>query len=125
MANKNAVPPPRRWQKGQSGNPSGKPKNVFTAEELRKKIAKVLALTKEELAKVLQDKDSKALELVLASVVARAIKDGDIGKMEYLFMRTLGKVKDTMEITRPEPVIIQRLDGAEVRLETKLKKEGE
>lgn len=89
-----------QFKKGQSGNPSGKPKVVFTAEELRKRIAKALSFNKEQLAEILHDKKSTSLDLVLASVIAKAIKDGDINKMEYLFNRSIGKVKDTLDVTQ-------------------------
>lgn len=97
-----------RWQKGKSGNPSGKPKNVFTSEELRKKIGKTLALSKAQLAEILQDNKSSVLDLVLASVAAKCIKDGDIAKMEFLFNRSLGKVKDIVNLQTQDTQLMER-----------------
>lgn len=119
MANNNP-PEHTRFKKGVSGNPGGKPKGLLTIEVLKKAISKHLALSKDELKEVLNDKDSTALDLVVASTISKAIGNGDIAKVEYLFNRALGKVKDTIEVVQPEPVVIKRLNGEEVSLQTKL-----
>lgn len=126
MANPNP-PQHTRWKKGQSGNPTGRRKlpvslkgvSELTAEEIKRTIAKHFRMDKEELAKVLQNAKSPSLDLIIASTIAKAIKDGDISRAEYLFMRSLGKVKDVMEVVQPEPIVIKRKDGSEVELGTK------
>ena len=126
MANPN--PPERtRWKKGQSGNPSGSRKlpadlkkvAEMTTDELKRTIAKHFRMRKEELSKVLQDPKSQAINLIIVSTIVKAIKDGDIHKAEYLFMRSLGRVTEKVEIQHPEPVIIERANGQQVALDVR------
>ncbi len=125
MANPNP-PEHTRWKKGQSGNPTGRRKlpvslrsvAELSADEIKRTIAKHFRMNKETLIKVIQNPASPALDLVVASTIAKAIKDGDIAKAEYLFMRSLGKVKDVMEVIQPDPVVIRRPSGEEVELTT-------
>lgn len=118
MANPNP-PVHTRFKKGESGNKSGRPKGLFTIDQLKKVIAKHFDMTKEELAAILTNPKSKAIDLIVCSAIARAIKDGDIAKAEYLFMRSLGRVTEKVEIQHPEPVVIQRPNGEEVTLDVK------
>lgn len=115
MANPNPSPK-TRFPKGVSPNPGGKPslpkelRNVkeFTVDELKRLIAKHFRMDKHQLARVLQDSDSPAINLIIASAIAKAIKEGDLHRAECLFMRSLGKVKEqveTLDIDRTQIIV--------------------
>lgn len=96
-----------RFKKGQSGNPKGKRKlpldlrkvAELTADELQRTISKHFRMDKFQIAGVLQNPDSPALDLIIASTIAKAIKHGNINKAESLFLRCIGKVSDDIKIT--------------------------
>lgn len=121
------VPPQggHRFKKGASGNPKGRPAlspelkaiKELTADELKRTIAKYFRMPKDDITAVLGMGVLPSLDHVIAATIVKAIQNGDILRAEYLFMRCLGKVKDVMEITQPEPVIIKRANGEEVSLE--------
>lgn len=118
MANKN---PPKHTQfkKGVSGNQSGRPKGLFTIDLLKKVIARHFDMTKEQVEKVLNDSRSKSIDLIICSAILKAIENGDINKAEYLFMRSLGRVTEKVEIQHPEPVVIQKANGEQLALDVR------
>lgn len=120
------LPPPvhTRFKKGQSGNPGGKPKNLYTADDLKRSISIHFMMRKEQIDDVLADAQSKAIDLMICSAISRCIKEGDMARAEYMFVRLLGRVKDVLEVTRPEPVIIKRANGETVALDTKEEEEN-
>jgi hypothetical protein len=113
------------WKKGESGNKSGGPKlpavltnvKLHTVNEIKHTISKHFRMKREEIAKVLQDPNSPALDLVIASTIASAIKAGDIHKAEYLFTRLVGRVTEKIELQHPEPVMIERPSGEQIVLD--------
>lgn len=98
--------PGKKFVKGQSGNPGGRPKvspdllNVkeVNSEELKRRISKHFRMNEAEINEVIKNPDTISLDLILASTIATSIKNGDIGKAEYLFNRTAGKVKDSVMV---------------------------
>jgi uncharacterized protein DUF5681 len=82
------------WQPGQSGNPSGKPKQLITSDKLRSMIEKLAYLTRDGLQDVITDPNTPILELYIASVLAQGIKTGDFSRLAFILDRTLGKPKN-------------------------------
>lgn len=74
---------PHKWQKGQSGNPKGRPK----LPNLKQAIADVLAEKKDGL---------QALDVVLKALRAKAMK-GDVRAIEVLLDRAYGKALQRVE----------------------------
>jgi hypothetical protein len=75
----------RKWKKGQSGNPKGRPKLPDISEAL----AKILA----------DEKDGySALEATLMALRAKAVK-GDIRAAEALLDRAFGKPRQSVDHT--------------------------
>lgn len=117
----------RPFVKGQSGNPGGKPPlspelkaiKELTVDELKRTISKYFRLSKDQVNEILEDGNLPSIDHLIASTICVAIKNGDIARAEYLFMRSLGKVTEKLEIERPEPVVIKRANGSEVSLEVK------
>lgn len=98
MANKRPNPPPihSRFKPGQSGNPSGKPKGLLSTDEIASLMAKFCRLTRDELQGIVQDPKSSMIEITVASILAKAAKDGDYSRLEFLLTRSIGKVKDVV-----------------------------
>lgn len=121
--------PPKhtRWKKGQSGNPSGGRKlpevltnvKLHTVNEIKHTISKHFRMSNDEINAVLLDPKASALDLIIASTIAKAIKHGDIHKAEYLFTRLVGRVTEKIELQHPEPVLIERPSGEQVILDVK------
>lgn len=124
--------PPNRFKKGQSGNPKGRPKlspelravPELTTDELKRTIAKYFRTSVEDLYNVLKDLKLPAIDHVICSAIVNSIEKGDILRAEYLWIRSLGRVKDVVDIEPPQPIIINRLDGSTVELSTKVEDEN-
>lgn len=67
-----------------------------------------------------KDPETPAIERVLISILLTAIKTGDHSKAEWIAMRLLGKVQDKLEVSQPKPFIVERLDGSQMVLGTKV-----
>lgn len=117
------VEPPvqHRFKKGQSGNPSGVqalPKEVLRAKatnrvSLEKALQKFLALDRAELQRCLQDPRATMLELAIGTIVAKAAKDGDQIRLNFILDRLIGKVKEQISIEIPAPTVIKRFGSEE------------
>jgi len=108
----------RPFQLGHPGGP-GRPKiphELFMMKSLTKDEAKVI-LNKflfwplSELQAYLKDTSNNVLEYYIAKLIYQGIADGDVGPLNFLFDRLLGKVVDKVEITRPIPTVIELLNG--------------
>lgn len=97
----------RPFQKGQSGNPSGrKPidpevRNAahLTKEKLITILNEFINLDREQIALKLQDPKATMLELAVGHIIAKAAKDGDTLRLNFLFDRIVGKVTDVVQST--------------------------
>jgi hypothetical protein len=117
VSNKNAKPPrEHQFKPGQSGNPGGKPKYLLTADKIKTLISKYMDMNKEQLQVAIQASTTPAIELAIASTIAQCIKAGDYSRLEALLQRSIGRVKDQLEISTPKPYIIERLNGTQVEL---------
>ena len=104
------------FKPGQSGNPSGKPKGLLTTTEVSGLLSKFCRLSRDELTAVIQNNKSSMIEITVASILAKAAKDGDYSRLEFLLARSIGKVKEQLEVSTPKPYVIERLDGTQVLL---------
>ncbi len=92
--NKNLKP----FQKGQSGNPSGGRKKLFTADDLALEIEKCMTMSIEDLRKLAGDVKQKGAIAIAASACLKAHEDGDFHKINSMLDRCIGKVKDISEV---------------------------
>ncbi len=122
---KKPVPPKHsQFKPGQSGNPSGLPKvpkelvsfAPFTADTLKRSVTKTMDKTMEEIEGIAKDKQTKGLEAMIASVIVQAVNKGDYAGLDFLMNRTIGKVKEQLEVQMPVPTVIKRLNGEEIIL---------
>lgn len=89
---------------GNCANPNGRPKMVdpkvsdysknLTKTAVISALSTMLECSEDELDAILKDRTVPALRKAIASVISRCIKDGDYTRLEFLFNRTIGKVKD-------------------------------
>lgn len=109
------------WKKGQSGNPSGVtalPRDVLEAKKtnrvsLERTLNEFLMLNRLELQKRLQNQSATMLELAVGTIVAKAAKDGDQIRLNFILDRLIGKVKDQVKVEiEHKPTIIIGIDGA-------------
>lgn len=92
--------------KGNKCNPHGRPK--LTDEERMARILNRIAfericnqylhLSKDELEDIVRRKETPVIELMVASVVIKAIKSGDQHRLNFLLDRLIGKVPERVEI---------------------------
>ena len=87
------------FKPGQSGNPSGKPKQLLTKDKVSSILGKFATMTREQLQAVVTDSKSTMIEIMIASVMVKAAKDGDYARLDFLLTRSVGKVKEEIEQT--------------------------
>ncbi len=126
-------PPPEkhRFKPGQSGNPSGKEKlpeelkaiSQFTSDILKREVFKTIYKPMEEIEAIAVDRKTLGIDAMIAAVIVQAVNRGDYSGLDFLLNRTIGKVRESMEVLLPVPTIIKRLDGSEVILGAALAKE--
>lgn len=85
--NKNLKP----YTKGQSGNPSGKPKQLLTKDKVKGILGKFADMTRDELQNIVQDPKSTMLEIMVASIMVKAAKDGDFSRLNFILDRSIGR----------------------------------
>jgi hypothetical protein len=85
-----------QFKKGQSGNPSGRPKELPEFIQARK-------LNRIELEAVLNRLVTPRIEEIIQKVVDNAIETGDPRYADFLLNRLVGKVPDKIDMP-PNPV---------------------
>ena len=126
-SNKNLKP----IKKGEVRNPKGKPRIPDEIKAIRQmskyildaKIDEYLDKSIEELEKILKDKSLKTLDHFIGQIVLAGITKGDPVRFDTLLNRRLGKVKERIEMLRPEPLVIHRSNGDQLELTSQLKSE--
>ncbi len=102
-------PVAHRFQKGKSGNPGGRkriPPDIerarhLTQVELERAINHYFFMDRIELKAALSDEKTPVLELIVGTIMAKAITAGDHQRLEFILGRMLPKLKERLEITIP------------------------
>ena len=91
----------RRWKPGQSGNPSGRPKQsdwrlarevgANFSVELAEAVTRLYALSHDELKRRAKEKNITSIETHLIKIILKGIADGDPKPLEILLSRIAGK----------------------------------
>lgn len=113
----------RPFQKGKPGGP-GRPrmnpelKKIpgLSKEEVDKILAKFGRMSRAEIKDHMADPATPMLELMVGAVVMKAYQHGDQSRLNFILERTIGKVKDQVEVTLPEPTFVKRLNGEVIEL---------
>lgn len=106
------IPPPK-WKKGESGNPSGKPKtpqDIIEAKkatnfEAQRYLHEALRSTISELVAIAKDKKTPALQMIMVTMTLEAIKERCERKCAFLLDRA-GMVVDKA------PLIAMQINNA-------------
>lgn len=93
----------RPFKPGQSGNPGGKPKQLLTKENVSSLVGKLSNMTREELQAIVADPKARMIEIMIASIMARSAKEGDPQRLEFLLMRSIGRVREELTVTPGVP----------------------
>lgn len=83
-----------RWKKGQSGNVSGKPKQLLTKDKVKSIMGKFASMTKAELEAIEKNPKSTMMEIMVASIITQAIRTGDYSRLNFILDRSIGRVID-------------------------------
>lgn len=99
--------PANAFKKGQSGNPSGRPKlptdvvegKKFNQIEVARIFNRFVNYSFEDLKAVMNSPTSTTMELIIGKIMFEAIKSGDHMRMNFILDRMIGKVKEMVEHT--------------------------
>lgn len=114
----------KKFQKGQSGNPAGRPPDVLgrkmralTAEEFREMANLIVKGDMNELKEIAKDPNQTALRAMIASVAIKITERGDMHSLDIFLNRLVGKVKEHIEVTGankgPQVIFHTFLNGSE------------
>lgn len=85
-------------QPGMTNNPSGRPANLLTKDKVASILGRFSNMSPTDLQAVLDNPKSTMMEAMVASVMKRALADGDPHRLEFLLQRSIGKVQDMTQI---------------------------
>jgi hypothetical protein len=94
----------------------GRKRNIFkdtqknydmSIEDMRQMLIDLLSLKPEELKELIQNKETPAFKLVIASAIIDSIKKGNWTQVNYMADRLFGRTTEKHEITTPEGLIIE------------------
>lgn len=81
----------RPFQKGQSGNPGGKPKQLLTKDKVKSVLGKFSEMTRGDLQKIIENPESQMLAVMVASIMLKAVETGDFSRVNFILDRAIGK----------------------------------
>jgi hypothetical protein len=95
-----------QWEKGESGNPKGRPKKLvpsmkvegYKLTEINDTIQSIISMTVEELKKVWDNPKSTILEKTVAGALKKSLEKGNLESVETLINRVYGKPKEKIEM---------------------------
>ena len=96
----------RKFIKGQSGNPKGRPKmdpellsvSKMTHSYITAVINKYSAMTRAEIQAKIKAEDTPMIECTIASIYVKALQSGDYMRLNALLDRAIGKVTEQLEV---------------------------
>ena len=99
----------RNFAAGNTGRPKGsKNKCVSKAvvnsnqKEIEVIISKYMAMSIDKLKATVTRKTTKSLDVMVIKIIIECIKFGDFSRLNFLLDRTIGKVKDKLDVNNPD-----------------------
>lgn len=116
----------RKFSKNYQPKKRGRPKQdpilkdlkEVTSDSFKLVVCKYLYQPIGTLEQLFKSQDIPAMDKCVISILLRCIRSGDQFKLEFLLQRTIGKVKDQIDIHKFEQKI-NGLDPAELKLKAK------
>lgn len=96
--------PKKSWKKGQCGNPKGRPKlpedikqaRSLTAIEFERSVNQFLFQNKDSLHETINDPNTTIFELLIGTMILKAIREGDHVRLSFLLDRIIGKCPENV-----------------------------
>ena len=109
---------PFSWQKGQSGNPNGRPRKFvcqlkemgYNKQDINATIENMMAMTLNELADIFKDDNATILERTIANAMRKSLEKGTLYSLETLISRVHGVPTQTVNQTITEKPIFNGID---------------
>lgn len=106
------------WQKGQSGNPNGRPRKFvcqlkemgYNKQDINTTIENMMAMTLNELADIYKDEHATILERTIANAMRKSLEKGTLYSLETLISRVHGVPTQTVNQTITEKPIFNGID---------------
>jgi hypothetical protein len=101
------------FEKGQSGNPNGRPRKYvsqlkeigYKKSEINDAIQAMMAMNMEELKEVWENKNATILEKTVANAMRKSMEKGTLYSLETLLSRVFGQPKQEIDTTFQEKPI--------------------
>ena len=111
---KNLIP----YQKGQTGNPNGRPRKFvcqlkdmgYNKQDINQTIENMMAMTLNELADIFKDEHATILERTIANAMRKSLEKGTLYSLETLISRVHGVPTQTVNQTISEKPIFNGID---------------
>ena len=103
----NPIPNNKPFEKGQSGNPNGRPRkyvttlaaNGYKRSEINDTIQAMMAMTMDELKTVYENPKATILEKTIAGAMRKSLEKGTLYSLETLLSRVYGLPKQELAAT--------------------------
>lgn len=97
----------KNFKPGETGNPNGRPQvpqdvkqmRELNKVELTRILNKFVYLTKDELSECLKDPMTPAVEMMVGTIIHKAITTGDHSRLTFILDRLVGPNKQSVEVT--------------------------
>ena len=97
----------KQFKKGETANPKGRPQmlpemhlmETISKQEIKMLLTRMLRMPVAELKAMLNDETKPAHEMAIARLVGTALARGDEKRMEFIYNRLVGKVREEHNVT--------------------------